>query len=125
MPDTDPLYLAATNRVAQRVEGITSGRRFANSDLFEHADQDVCYHLSHCPSFAAATAGIPAVSKKLSHQELAAGSSSRRRRVVSENVVAIFCRQVAGEALFVQRLIARFAIREVGVSPAAGRGVLF
>ena len=32
---------------------------------------------------------------------------------------------VAGEARFVQRLIARFAIREVGGSPAAGRGVLF
>jgi hypothetical protein len=51
--------------------------------------------------------------------------SSGRRGVVSENVVAIFCRLVAGEALFVQRLIPRFAIRKVGESPAAGRGVFF
>ena len=51
--------------------------------------------------------------------------SSWRRCVVSENVIAVFCRRVAGKALFVQRLIARFAVREVGESPAAGCGVLF
>jgi hypothetical protein len=48
MPDADPLYLAAANRVAQRVEGITNqAEDLPNPDLFEHADQDVCYHLSH------------------------------------------------------------------------------
>src|SRR5262249_12994269 len=48
MPDADPLYLAAANRVAERVEGITDqAEHLPNPDLFEHADQDVCYHLSH------------------------------------------------------------------------------
>src|SRR5215467_1590054 len=48
MPDADPLYLAAANGVAQRVEGITDqAEDMPNPDLFEHADQDVCYHLSH------------------------------------------------------------------------------
>ena len=51
--------------------------------------------------------------------------SSRRGRVASENEVAIFCRLVAGEALCVQRLIAGFAVGEVGESPASGRSVLF
>ena len=51
--------------------------------------------------------------------------SSWRRCVVSENVVAILRRLMAGEAFFVQRLVARLAVREVGESPAAGRGVLF
>src|SRR5215472_3798836 len=48
MPDSDPLYLAAANRIAQRVEGITDqAEDLPNSDLFQHADQDVRYHLSH------------------------------------------------------------------------------
>jgi hypothetical protein len=48
MPDADPLYLAAANRIAQRVEGITDqAEDLPNSDLFEHADQDVRYHLGH------------------------------------------------------------------------------
>jgi hypothetical protein len=48
MPDADPLYLAAANRVAQRVEGIADqAEDVPNPDLFKHADQDVCYHLSH------------------------------------------------------------------------------
>src|SRR5262249_45567681 len=48
MPDADPLYRAAANRVAERVEGITDqAEDLPNPDLFEHADQDVCYHLSH------------------------------------------------------------------------------
>src|SRR5262245_43646101 len=48
MPDTDPFDLAAANRVAQRVEGITDeAEDLLNPDLFEHVDQDVCYHLSH------------------------------------------------------------------------------
>ena len=51
--------------------------------------------------------------------------SSGRRCVVSENVIAIFYRLVAWKALFVQRLVAGFAVCEVGISPAAGRGVLF
>ena len=51
--------------------------------------------------------------------------SSRRRCVASENEVVIFCGLVAGEALCVQRLIARFAVGEVGESPAAGCSVLF
>jgi hypothetical protein len=50
---------------------------------------------------------------------------SGRSCVVSENLVAIFCRRVAGEALCVQRLVARLAVREVGKSPAPGYGVLF
>jgi hypothetical protein len=50
---------------------------------------------------------------------------SGRRCVASENVVAIFCRLVAREALCVQRLVAGFAVREVGESPASGRDVLF
>ena len=44
---------------------------------------------------------------------------------MSENVVAIFYRQVAGEPGLVQRLVASFAVREIGISPAASRGVLF
>jgi hypothetical protein len=48
MPDADPLNLAAANRVAQQVEGITDqAEDLPNPDLFEHADQDVCDHLSH------------------------------------------------------------------------------
>ena len=47
------------------------------------------------------------------------------RRVASEEVVTVFCRRVAREALCVQRLVARFAVGEVGKSPAAGCGVLF
>ena len=75
-------------------------------------------------SFAAATVTIFAASKKSIPSRIGVCHSGRRR-VASENVVAIFPRLVAGEALFVQRLIAGFAVREVGKSPAAGRGVLF
>src|SRR5262249_40910446 len=46
------------------------------------------------------------------------------RRVTGEDVVAILGRLVAGEASLVQRLVARFAIPEVGKSPAISRGVL-
>ena len=46
------------------------------------------------------------------------------RRVTGEDIVAILSRLVAGEAGLVQRLVARFAVREVGESPAGGRGVL-
>jgi hypothetical protein len=66
------------------------------------------------------TAAILAPSKNL----IDARFSSGRRCVVRENVVAIFGRLVAGEAGVVQRLVARFAILEVGKSPAASRGVL-
>jgi hypothetical protein len=52
-----------------------------------------------------------------------AGSSLGRRCVVSENVVAIFSRLVAGEARCVQRFIARFTVRKVGETPAARCGV--
>ena len=41
--------------------------------------------------------------------------SSGRRCVVSENVIAIFYRLVARKALFMQRLVAGFAVCEVGV----------
>jgi hypothetical protein len=51
--------------------------------------------------------------------------SSGCRCVTRENVVPILCRRVAGEARCVQRLIARFALREVRESPAAGRGIFF
>ena len=37
----------------------------------------------------------------------------------------VFSRRVAGEAFCVQRLIARFAVREVGETPAAGSRVFF
>src|SRR5262245_4381960 len=48
MPDADPLDLAAANRVAQRIEGITDqAENLPDPDLFEDADQDVCYRLSH------------------------------------------------------------------------------
>lgn len=50
---------------------------------------------------------------------------SGRSCVVSENVVVIFRRRVAGEALCVERLVARLAVREVGKSPAPGCGGLF
>jgi hypothetical protein len=40
-----------------------------------------------------------------------------------KNVVTVFSRRVAGEALCVQRFVARFAVREVGETPAAGCGV--
>jgi hypothetical protein len=50
--------------------------------------------------------------------------SSGGRRVTGEDEVAIFGRLVAGEASFVQRLVARFAVLEVGKSPAVSRGVL-
>src|SRR5215468_6244527 len=50
MPDADPLDLAAANGVAQRVQGVTDqAEDLPNSDLFEHANQDVCYHLGHLP----------------------------------------------------------------------------
>jgi hypothetical protein len=47
------------------------------------------------------------------------------RHITREDEVAIFGRQVAGVAGFVQCLVASFAVREVGESPAARRGVLF
>jgi hypothetical protein len=50
---------------------------------------------------------------------------SGRGRVARIDKVVIFGRDVTGEASFVQGFTASFAIREVGKSPAAGRGVLF
>src|SRR5215475_8380087 len=48
MPHPDPLHLAAADRITQRIKGITNqAEDLLNTDLFEHADQDVCYHLSH------------------------------------------------------------------------------
>src|SRR5262249_24099998 len=48
VPDADPLYRAAANRVAQRVEGVADQTEdLSNPDLFQHADQNVCDHLSH------------------------------------------------------------------------------
>src|SRR5262245_50570625 len=48
MPNADPFYRAAANRVAERIERITDETEdLPNPDLFEHADQDVRYHLSH------------------------------------------------------------------------------
>src|SRR4051812_48294628 len=44
--------------------------------------------------------------------------------VAGEDIVAVFCRLVAGEAGLVKRFVARFAVGEVGEAPAAGRGVL-
>ena len=39
-------------------------------------------------------------------------------RVTGKDEIAIFGRQVAGKAGFVERLVARFAVLEVGKSPA-------
>src|SRR5215470_3566484 len=76
MPNADPLYLAAANRVAQRVEGITDqAEHLPNPDLFEHADQDVCYHLSHVTLLAAANAATLAASKKI-HSAQSSGRAS-------------------------------------------------
>jgi hypothetical protein len=63
--------------------------------------------------------------EKLIPPSIGASFSSGRRCVASENVVSVFCSRVAGEALCVQRLVTRFALCEVGESPAAGRGVFF
>jgi hypothetical protein len=52
------------------------------------------------------------------------GFGSRRRRVVIEYEIAILSGLAAGEACFVECLIARFAILEVGESPTA-RGRIF
>jgi len=50
MPDADPLYLAAANRVAQWIQGIADqAEDLPNPDLLERTDQDVCYHLGHLP----------------------------------------------------------------------------
>ena len=68
--------------------------------------------------------GQKATLSQLTLTEVGACLSSGRRRIASEDVVAIFRRLVAGEASFVQRLVARFAVLEVGKSPAASRGVL-
>src|SRR5215813_5770399 len=46
------------------------------------------------------------------------------RRVTGEDEVAILDRLMAGEASVVQRLVARFAVLEVGKSPATSRAVL-
>src|SRR5262249_62265845 len=48
MPNADPFYLAAANRVAQRVQRIADqAEDLPNADLFQHGDEDVRYHLSH------------------------------------------------------------------------------
>jgi hypothetical protein len=49
MANADPLdRLAPANRVAQRVQGIADqAEDLPHSDLFEHADKDVRYHLGH------------------------------------------------------------------------------
>jgi hypothetical protein len=52
------------------------------------------------------------------------GRSSELGRVPSEDVIAILRGFVAGKARPVQRFVARFAVREVGKSPAAGCTVL-
>ena len=102
--------------------GMVSGRRSRKSPIFIRrlGLLDIVF-----ASFAAATAAILAASKKLIPPRIGACFSSGRRRITGEDEVAIFGRQVAGEAGFVQRFIARLAVLEVGVSPAAGRGVLF
>jgi NAD(P)-dependent dehydrogenase (short-subunit alcohol dehydrogenase family) len=72
MADADPLYLAAANRVAQRVKRIADQTEdLPNSNLFEDADHDVGYHLSHCSLLCCCCAAILAASKKLIGQEKA------------------------------------------------------
>src|SRR6516165_5047966 len=105
MPDAGLLKTAKQEVAVLHSSGGAAGHRFA--------------------SFAAGTAAILAGPRNSSPEEKWAGSISGRSCVVSENVVAILCGLVAGEARLVQRLIARFAVREVGVAPAPGRGVLF
>jgi hypothetical protein len=66
MPDADPLYRAAANRVAQRAEGITNQAEYLpNPDLFELADQDIRHHLSHLSLLRRRYRPILAASKKL------------------------------------------------------------
>src|SRR5712672_4024678 len=46
--DADPFYVAAANRVSQRIKRVANQcENVLDSDLFEHADQDVCYRLGH------------------------------------------------------------------------------
>src|SRR5262249_5660428 len=73
-----------------------------------------------CHSIAARTA----LSKEIDPARNRRVLSSGRRRVTGEDKVANFRRLVAGEAGAVQCLVASFAVREVGKSPAVGRGVL-
>jgi hypothetical protein len=54
-----------------------------------------------------------------------ARSSLGRGWVVRENVIVSFGRLVAGEAGFVQCLVARLSVLKVSEPPAAGRGVPF
>jgi hypothetical protein len=63
--------------------------------------------------------------QKLIPPSIGALFNSERRCVASENVVTVFCRRVAREALCVQRLITGFAFSKVGESPATGGGVFF
>ena len=72
----------------------------------------------------AKTGQLAALATLLARLVLRRCFGSGSRRVTREDEVAIFGWLVAGEALFVQRPIPGFAIRKVGESPAAGRGVL-
>src|SRR5262249_5603252 len=82
--------------------------------------------VAHCAGLMTAPAiNTKAPKHPASGPSLLARADSGRRRVTREHEVAICGRLVAGEAGFVQRLVARFAVLEVGESPAAGRCVLF
>src|SRR5580704_17556042 len=51
-------------------------------------------------------------------------NASRRGCITREHIIAIFHRNVAGKASFVQRLVARLSARKVSETPAARRGIL-
>src|SRR5262245_58984126 len=76
MTDADPLYRAAANCVAERVEGITDQPEgLLNPDLLEHVDQDVCYHLSLL-SPPVTVAVLPASRKLVDPPKISARSSA-------------------------------------------------
>src|SRR5262245_15883303 len=75
VPDADPLYRAAANRVAQRVEGVADQPEdLSNPDLFQHADQNVCDHLSHFWLLRCCDRRHPCGAKNWSRQKLARAS---------------------------------------------------
>src|SRR5262249_40592100 len=124
VPDADPLYRAAANRVAQRVEGVADQTEdLSNADLFQHADQNVCDHLSHllAPSLLRPPPSLRR--EKLILPKIGACFSSGRRSVASETVFVIFRRPVAGKALGVGSQVTRaLAVPQSGktrTSPAS------
>jgi hypothetical protein len=103
MPDANPLYLASAHRVAQRVEGITDeAEDLPNADLFEHADQDVCYHLSHLSLLRCCDRRRPCGVQKIVSQEFGARPSFQGalQRKLGGSSRAMTLAPAAGSCLF-------------------------